>query len=114
MSQILYYFIRQLFACPSNTNLPYTRDGHCRIIYLSDEETNLPPRPPPFVYRPWQSDESDSDDHWQSRNPTKRNRRTRRYPFIKTEASLDGDVKAELDDDDDADLTIFNVDNDVD
>ncbi len=113
MSQILYYLIRNLFAGPSGANLPCTGAGPRRIVYSSDEEDDLPPRPPPFGYRPPLIDDSDSDDHWPARNPTVRNRRTRRNPFIETEVGVDGDASADEDDDDGADMDGFIVADDV-
>ena len=62
---------------------------------------------------PPQIEDSDFDDHWSVRNPTVRNCRTRRNPFIETEAGVDGDASADEDDDDGADLDEFIVDNDV-
>ena len=58
-------------------------------------------------------DDSDSDDHWPARNPTVRNRRTRRNPFIETEAGVDGDASADEDDNDGVDLDGFIVADDV-
>ena len=87
--------------------------GPRRIVYSSDEEDELPPRPPPFVYRPPLSNDSDSDDQWPARNPTVNNRRTRRNPFIETEVGVDGDANADEDDDDGADLDGFIVDDDI-
>ena len=80
---------------------------------LIREEDDLPPRPLPFGYRPSLIDDSDSDDHWPARNPTVRNRRTRRNPFIEAEAGVDGDASADEDDDDGADLDGFIVADDV-
>ena len=113
MSQSLYYLICNLFAGPSGANLPCTGAGPRRIVYSSDEEDELPPRPPPFGYRPPLIDHSDSDDHWPASNHTVRNRRTRRNPFIEAEAGVDGDASADEDDNDGADLDGFIVANDV-
>ena len=113
MSQILYYLIRYLFAGPSGANLPCTGAGPCRIVYSSDEEDDLPPRSPLFGYRLPLIDDTDSDNHWPTRTSTVRNRRTRRNPFIETEAGVDGDASADEDDDDGADLDGFIVDDDV-
>ena len=113
MSQILYYFIRNLFVGPSGANLPCTGAGPRRIVYSSDEEDELPQRPPPFGYRPPLIDDNDSDDHWPAHNPTVKTRRTRRNPFIETEVGVDRDASADEDDDDGADLDGFIVDDDV-
>ena len=113
MSEILYYLIRNVFAGLSGANLPCTGAGPRRIVYSSDEKTDLPPRPPPFGYRPPLSDDSDSDDHWPARTLTVRNRRTRRNSFFEAEAGIDGDASADEDDDDGADLDKFIVADDV-
>ena len=113
MSIILYYHIGNLFAFPSGANLPCTGAGPHRIIYLFDEEDDLPPRPPPFGYRPPLIDDSNSDDHWPARTPTVRNRSTRRNPFIETKAGVDGDASADVDDNYGAELDGFIVANDI-
>ena len=94
-------------------NLPCTGAGPRRIVYSSDEEDDLLPRPLPVGYRPPLIDDSDSDDHWPARTPTVRNRRTRRNTFIEIEAGVDGDASADENDDDGADLAGFIVDYDV-
>ena len=99
MSQILYYLIRNLFAGSRGANLPSIGGGPRRIVYSSDDEYDLHPRPPAFGYRPPLIDDSDSNDHWLARNPTVRNRRTHRNPFIETEAGYYGDASADEDDD---------------
>ena len=109
MSQILYYLICNLFAGPSGAKLPCTGAVPPRIVFSSDEEDDLPPSPPPFGYRPPLIDNSDYDDDWPARNLAQRNPRTRRKPFIETEASVDGDASADEDDDDGADLDGFIV-----
>ena len=113
MPQILHYLIRNFFAGPSAANLPCTGAGPRRIVYSSDEEDDLPPRQLPFGYRPPLIDDRDSDDHWPAGNPTVRNRRTRRNPFIETEVGVDGDASDDEDDDDGADLDGFIVADDV-
>ena len=113
MFQFLYYHMCNLFAGPSGANLPCTGAGSRRIVYSFDKEDELPPRPPPFCYRPLLIDDSDSDDHWPARNPTLSNRRTRRIPFIDIEVGVDGDASADEDDDDGADLDGFIVADDV-
>ena len=109
MSQILHYYIRNLFAGPSGTNLPCTGAGPRLIVYSSDEEDDLPPRPQPFRYRPPLIDDRDSDDHLPGRNLTVRNRCTHRKPFIEIKGGFDGDASADEDDDDRADLDRFIV-----
>ena len=63
ISQILHLYIRNLSAGPSGANLPRTGAGPRRIVYSSNEEDELPPRRPPFGYRPPLIGDSNSDDH---------------------------------------------------
>ena len=113
MSQILHYYICNLFAGTSGANLQCTGAKPRRIVYSSNEYNELPPRRSPFGYRPPLIDDSDSDDYWPTRNLTVKNRRTRRNPFIESEAGVDKDASADKDDDDGVDLDEFIVADDV-
>ena len=76
MPKLLHYYICNYFAGLSEKHLSCTGTKPKCIIYISDKEYNLPPRPPPFSCCLCQINESDFDDLWLARNRTGKNRHT--------------------------------------